>query len=399
MKKEDVHILVVEDEELIRSMFRQSFENWGFQVVAAENGKDGLEKCQEHTFHMVVTDLNMPVMNGMELLKRIKARWPFIEVIVITGFATIESAIEAMKAGAHDFILKPVNFDHVQFTINKCYQKIRAQAENTELRQLNARLMELSELKDKFLYITNHEIRTPLTIIKGYLEILESMLPDSNPDVVEILEILDETTTEMNGLVDRMHLLDNLEQANYSIALQRIDLKKLMSKVYKEIVGLYNSRQIDLKIMLDKRPLIVEGDYRQLRLVLRELLQNALKFTPDKGKVRVQLELKNGRIIYSVKDDGVGVPFDKQELIFERFYEIQDVINHRTSQNEFMGGGMGIGLSLVKEIVNSMKGEIVLESEPGHGSLFRVVLPYDQSNQEETENVLSGTSAGEGRRA
>ncbi|MFZ0388986.1 MAG: response regulator [Calditrichia bacterium] len=375
MKKSDMHILVVEDEEIIRMMFKQSFEKWGFQVDSAEDGRDALQKCQEKTYQMVVTDLNMPNLDGMELLKRIKVKWPFIEVVVITGFATIESAIEAMKLGAYDFILKPVNFEHVQFTVNKCFQKIAAEAENSELRQLNARLTELNELKDKFLYITNHEIRTPLTIIKGYQDILSSMIPEPTADLQEVLDILENTTAELADLVDRMHLLEDMEKIEAERPFARLDLKEILSKVYKEIVGLYNSRNIDLKVLLDKRPVLVEGDYRQVRLLLRELLQNALKFTRDNGKVVARLELKENEVSYTVKDNGIGIPYDKQETIFERFYEIQDTINHRTSEKEFMGGGLGLGLSLVREIVKSMQGRISLESAVNQGSTFTVHLP------------------------
>ncbi len=392
MDKKDVKILVVEDEEIIRVMFQQSFMNWGFQVDMAENGKIALDMCQENMYHIVVTDLNMPVMDGMELLKRVKARWPFTEVVVVTGFATIESAIEAMKLGAYDFILKPVNFDQVQFTINKCFQKIRAQAENTELRELNARLIELNELKDKFIYITNHEIRTPLTILKGYLEILRDLVADAGEETREVMDILENTANELHELVDRMHMLEGLEQASAPVREELVDLKEVIKKVYREIAGLYQSRQIDLKVYLDNNPLLMKGDYRQIRFVLRELLQNALKFTPDGGKVRVRLELINDEIHYSVKDTGIGIPFEKQEMVFEKFYEIQDVVHHKTSNQEFMGGGLGIGLSLVKEMVNGMKGRIVLESESGQGSLFKVILPSYQVKQEAPGNVLQGSN-------
>ena len=378
MKKEDIKILVVEDEEIIRLMFKQSFANWGFKVSTAENGKDALEKCQHEFFNVVVTDLNMPVMDGMELLKRLKSKWPHQEVIVITGYATIESAIEAMKLGAYDFILKPVNFDHVQFTINKCFTKIRAEVENEELREVNSQLMELNEMKDKFLYITNHEIRTPLTIIKGYIDVMRSLVANPNPEVAETLSILEDTTAELNELVDRMHLLRTLELGEIQQNYDTLDLKEILSKVYRELANLFKVRNIELKVAIDKKPLFIVGDYRQIRLTMRELLHNALKFTPDNGKVMVKLELKNDQIHYTVKDNGVGIPFDKQKLVFDRFYEIQDVVNHRSSKKDFMGGGLGIGLSMVKEIVESMKGKVELISELGQGSLFKVILPYSQ---------------------
>ena len=378
MRRDEVTILVVEDEEIIRLMFQQTFESWGFKVDVAENGKDALEMCHQKKYQIVVTDLNMPVMDGMELLKRLKSKWPNIEVMVITGYATIESAIEAMKLGAYDFILKPVNFDHVQFTMNKCYSKIRAEAENQELRQANMQLLELNEMKDKFLYITNHEIRTPLTIIKGYIDVLKNLVQNPNEELSETMEILDETTEELNELVDRMHLLEALEHGKIMAKNELVDLKIVLTKVYREVAKLFKQRQIELKVVVDKKPLFIRGDYRQIQLVMRELLQNALKFTPDRGNVMVRLELRNDKVYYSVKDSGIGIPFDKQKVIFDRFYEIQEVVNHKTSKDEFMGGGLGIGLSMVKEIINTMNGDIELISEPRQGSLFKIILPITQ---------------------
>ena len=378
MRRDEVKILVVEDEEIIRLMFQQTFESWGFQVDVAENGKDALDRCHRENYHIVVTDLNMPMMDGLELLKRIKIKWPNIEVIVITGYATIESAIDAMKHGAYDFILKPVNFDHVQFTMNKCYSKIRFEAENQELRQANSQLTELNEMKDKFLYITNHEIRTPLTIIKGYIDVLKNLIQNPNKEITETLEILDDTTEELNNLVDRMHLLEALEHGKMIPKIEQVDLRIVLAKVYREVARLFKNREIELKVVVDKKAIVIQGDYRQIQLVMRELIQNALKFTPDKGKVLVRLELKQDRIYYSVKDSGVGIPYNKQKVIFDRFYEIQDVVNHKTSKNEFMGGGLGIGLSMVKEIVTSLNGEIELISEPQHGCLFRINWPLSE---------------------
>jgi signal transduction histidine kinase len=378
MRRDEVKILVVEDEEIIRLMFQQTFESWGFQVDVAENGKDALDRCHRENYHIVVTDLNMPMMDGLELLKRIKIKWPNIEVIVITGYATIESAIDAMKHGAYDFILKPVNFDHVQFTMNKCYSKIRFEAENQELRQANSQLTELNEMKDKFLYITNHEIRTPLTIIKGYIDVLKNLIQNPNKEITETLEILDDTTDELNALVDRMHLLEALEHGKMIPKIEQVDLRIVLAKVYREVARLFKNREIELKVVVDKKAIVIQGDYRQIQLVMRELIQNALKFTPDKGKVLVRLELKQDRIYYSVKDSGVGIPYNKQKVIFDRFYEIQDVVNHKTSKNEFMGGGLGIGLSMVKEIVTSLNGEIELISEPQHGCLFRINWPLSE---------------------
>jgi signal transduction histidine kinase len=208
--------------------------------------------------------------------------------------------------------------------------------------------------------------------------VMRSLIVNPNPEVAETLSILEDTTAELNELVDRMHLLRSLELGEIQKNYDTLDLKEILSKVYRELANLFKVRNIELKVAVDKKPLFITGDYRQIRLTMRELLHNALKFTPDNGKVLVKLELKSDQVQYTVKDTGVGIPFDKQKLIFDRFYEIQDVVNHRSSKRDFMGGGLGIGLSMVKEIVESMKGKVELISEPGQGSLFKVILPYSQ---------------------
>jgi signal transduction histidine kinase len=175
-----------------------------------------------------------------------------------------------------------------------------------------------------------------------------------------------------------MHLLEALEHGKIMAKNELVDLKIVLTKVYREVAKLFKQRQIELKVVVDKKPLFIRGDYRQIQLVMRELLQNALKFTPDRGNVMVRLELRNDKVYYSVKDSGIGIPFDKQKVIFDRFYEIQEVVNHKTSKDEFMGGGLGIGLSMVKEIINTMNGDIELISEPRQGSLFKIILPITQ---------------------
>jgi signal transduction histidine kinase len=370
-----IKIILVDDEELILGMFRTVLEMRGYEVEVAVDGQQALQLCTENDYHIMITDLNMPNMDGMALLKRVKDRWPMMEVIVITGYGTIQTAIEAMKVGASDFIIKPVNFEQVQFTIQRCVHKIKAAMENRDLREINAQLRSVNELKDKFLAITNHEIRTPLTIIKGYLEILKIIVDSQDPEVAEILEILKNTTNELSQAVERMHLLN---QANY-ISLrnrsEKTDLKKLLQSTCEKMQRLFAYRKIKFDIQIPEKQLIVYGSTKSIRIILQELLQNALKYTPEGGKVEVYCHELEKEVALVVKDSGIGIPYDKQELIFTGFYEVQDLLNHKSGSEEFMGGGMGIGLRLVKELVTALNGRVELLSEPGRGSVFKVVLP------------------------
>ncbi len=381
MTENDIHILVVEDEKLIRDIFQQALENWGFSVAVAEDGTSALQRIKHQPYHIVITDLYMPGMDGMTLLHKIKDNWPFIEVIVVTGNATIESAIEAMKHGAFDFILKPVNFEQVRLTVKRCFQKIKTESENAELREINVRLQELNELKDKFLSITNHEIRTPITIIKGYLEILSTLVPLTDPEVKDIFDILRNTANEMVESLDRIHLLSRLQQGEPLDVPQIQDVREVVQKIYNGMYRLFQYRQIDLGINLPSQPALTLGNPQALKIIVRELVHNALKFTPDGGKVKIKVHTTQNYVTIVIQDTGVGIPVEKQEAIFKEFYEVQDVMNHRSSQQEFMGGGMGIGLSLVKELLRTLKGRIAVESEPGKGSSFIVYLPRVEEEQ------------------
>jgi len=375
MKKSAIRILIVEDETLIQEIFQQALSNWGYNVDCAANGKSALELCQKNNYDIVITDINMPQMDGISLLKRIKSRWPYIEVIIITGYGTIEMAIDALKVGAYDFILKPVNFDHLEFTINKCFQKIEQQSEGSELREKIEQLKELNDMKDKFFSITNHEIRTPLMILRGYFEILETELGDLDREKKEIFEIIKKTYLELSETVERMHILSHMNHGDWIGRHERIDITKTISEVYNKLLHLFEHRKIHISQDIPDHPIWIEGNSFACRLLIRELLHNSLKFTQDDGRVKVKAQDFKDQAVISISDNGIGIPYDKQQLIFTDFYEVQNVMNHKSSTKEFMGGGMGIGLNLVKEITTAMNGKLQVFSDTGEGSTFIIFLP------------------------
>ena len=371
-------ILLIEDEYLVRESYVEMLRFLNYEVETANNGHEGVEKVKNDEFDIVITDLNMPVKDGMATLRQIKKDKPEVEVIVVTGFATIENAISAMKNGAFDYITKPVSLEHVRLVLNRCVQQIRSKRENKELRDINTRLRELNELKNKFITITNHEMRTPLAVIKGYLDLLEiSVEREDDDEIDEYFTILESTVKEMVELVDNMHDLSKTEKTLTISNETDIELNQLVSNVYKSMHILFDERKIAISTELEAEPIIIHGDEKLIRQSIRELMQNALKFTKSDGQVTVTVKKiveKNSGFI-SVKDTGVGIPADKVNLIFEKFYEVQDVMYHSTSKTNFMGGGIGVGLSRVKEIADKSGGEIIVESEVGKGSTFTIILP------------------------
>jgi signal transduction histidine kinase len=381
MNESQANILVIEDEAQVRESYIDMFSFFGHNVEAVSNGREGLSLINKNGYDIVVTDLNMPEMDGLEVLEYLKKKKPYIEVIVITGFATLENAIKAMKMGAYDYVTKPVDIDHVRIVLAKCVQQIRSNQENEELRNLNEQLKGLNEMKDKFITITNHELRTPITVLKGYLELIDVFLDKKrNPDLDDALSVAGETMEELVSIVESMHDMSSLDYRKKIFDIVEIDICHLLNVIYKEMKIFFNERNIDFKVTINDPNVFVKGDIKRIKRSIRELIQNALKYTPDKGSVTIDYSINelNHKLYIKIIDSGIGIPLEKQKLIFEPFYEVQDAINHMTSKKEFMGGGIGLGLTLAKEVFESHEGDLMVESQEKAGSTFIAVLPFNR---------------------
>jgi len=382
MNNKIARILIIEDEADVRESYQDMFEFFGYEVDSAPNGREGVVKVTSNDFDIVITDLNMPEMDGIEVLKVIKKNKPYIEVIVITGYATLENAIKAMKIGAYDYFTKPIDLEHVKIVLAKCVQSIKARKENEELKGLNKKLTELNELKDKFITITNHELRTPLTVLKGYLDLIDMFLPENaDLDLIEAVDISKETMSEMVTIIEHLHDLSFFDYGKKDYDKNEFLLTELLQTIFNEMKVLFKKRNIEFNFSQEGDPVKIMGDQERLKRSLRELLQNALKFTSENGEVNlIYAANDNGSNAFvKIIDSGIGIPVDKQEMIFEPFYEVQNSIHHTTSKSDFMGGGIGLGLTLAKQVIESHDGQIVVESEPDKGSIFTVVLPYKNS--------------------
>ncbi len=383
-------VLIIEDEPDVRESYIDMLTMLGYEVDSADNGVSGLEKLNNNKFDIVITDLNMPRMNGLETLRHIKKKDIDTEVIVVTGFATIENAIGAMKQGAFDYITKPVSMEHVKIVLSKCMQRIQARRENKKLRTINAQLSELNELKDKFITITNHEMRTPLAVLKGYLDLMDMELEhQNNQDVNEYLNIISNTVDEMVEMIDDMHNLSNLNNSRTQSKKVLVNSNELVTEIYNEMHALFKRRNVSLNLKNTNEDFFILADRKELKRAIRELVQNALKFTNSDGKVGISVSnvSLNRQIFITITDTGIGIPNDKLGLIFEPFYEVQDVMHHSTSKTGFMGSGIGVGLSLSKEIVESFGGEIVVESTPGKGSVFTIILPQADAKTNAQQDI------------
>jgi signal transduction histidine kinase len=371
-------VLVVDDEPVVRHVCQLSLACGQYEILLAENGMRAMEKLRsEPEIAIVLTDLKMPGMTGMELLQAIKRDFAHVEVIMMTGFATIENAVAAMKLGAHDFLLKPLKTEQIQLVVDKCREKITLNRENLALKAANEKLRELQVIKDKFIAITSHELRTPVSHLRGYLSILSEdyFHTLSTEEKDECMRVINTAVLDLEQIVTDMGDLQALEHNALVLKRESADLNELLEQIVHEFkLAAQERRQIMSWRPCPQMP-SVDVDRLKIKVMVSELIQNAIKFTPDGGRIDLSLDQEGDFGVIAVRDTGVGIAPEDMGRIFEKFYEVQSSDHHSSSKTGFMGGGLGLGLSLARAIAEAHGGGIKVTSKPGEGSTFQVFLP------------------------
>ena len=367
-------VLVVDDEPKIRHLLEQLLQANGCTVRLAQDGIEALAQFQQHPADLVITDLKMPRATGVELLQELKVLDPLVNVVVITAYPSIEGAVEAMKIGACDFITKPFDIVQIQAILYRCQQRLalsrqlRSSGEGlVKLEELNRRLAELNDLKSQFLASISHEVSTPLCLMSEWLYLLAdgSLGPLSTEQqhaIDVLLDSYERLRQLLQQLIDLMH--------GHKIVLQRraTIAQELVQEALEAITPKAQARSVVVTCRVPPEPIPLEVDRRRCIAAFTYLLDNAVKFNREGGRVVIELAQTPQTIQVRLHDTGIGIPEGEWEKVFEPFYQVDRRLNRAY-------GGAGIGLPLAKRYIELHGGSLQLFSEVGSGTTITILLP------------------------
>lgn len=365
MTKNPVQILVVDDEESIRKTSSRILQRHGYQVHTAGHGKEAVLILEQHPVNLIVSDLKMPQMDGAALLAWVRTHQPGLPVVIATAYGTVESAVSVLKSGASDYLLKPFDADELLFTVDRCLAE-RAMSKRVD------ELEELNRMKSEFVSNVSHELRTPLSAMGGALELLGHDLKGKLEGVQkQLFQVVLNDFERLSHVIRNVLDYSRLENGKFKMVPQKIQLQQLITRSLQELSPLVDSKTgLTIATEFPLEPLTVMVDREQIFQVFMNLLSNAIKFTPEHGRVTLRVEDEGDHALCCVRDTGIGIDAEHHKKIFERFYQVDG-----SPTRNF--GGTGIGLAIVKAIVDGHGGKIWVESEKGQGSAFFFTLPKE----------------------
>ncbi len=432
-------ILCVDDEESVLITIQAVLEEDGHEVHIAQQTDEGLALLRAQPFDLVLTDLRIDERDRLDILRAVKAIDEEIVVIMLTGYASLQSAIQALRSGAYDYLVKPCDVNELKLTIERGIERrrlagalrervVELEAANTRIasfageleekveaataelaakveevehanaelarlyaieQQQTAHLQQLNDHKSSFLSMVAHELRTPLTGLRGFTDLMRMRQTPQDARQARIMTLVTQQVERLSDLVNELLSMTNIEQQGLVLRKTPLDLAGCIDNVIERFEFTYPMRRIVYRREVDA----CDGvwDCERLEQVVSNLIANAIKYSAMESPITVTLHWQPASdegtrwVRLSVADEGIGIPADEQARLFEKFY--------RASNAEAYGSGLGLGLFISGQIVRGHGGRIEVESEEGKGSTFSVVLPIAQGEQAELAQAESSTSA------
>src|SRR6266700_3688010 len=391
------YILLVDDDAALLQALPQALHLRidDIKIDTSDSAWAAVKLIEENDYDAIVSDIKMPGMDGLALLAKIQELRPNTPTLLITGHGEHDLAVRALRGGAYEFIQKPIDRDYLVAALQRAVQtrqlrrkvyeqqlalELHAKSLERMVQKRTSELVETNAAKDKFLTIVSHELKTPLTSLKGMTQLLCRQI--QRTDAVNVVKV---GLSDMERSIRRMEVLVNdlldvslVETNMFVIHRKKCDLVELCRHLIDEYTaGIGPS----LTFEVPGEPVEVEADVDRISQVIINLLSNARKYSPKGSPITVTVQQAGYEAIVSVRDMGVGIPAERQAHIFEQFYRVPGV-EVQTGPHT----GLGLGLYISRKIVERHGGHIDVQSTPEQGSTFSVVLPlYVDPTQDETD--------------
>jgi signal transduction histidine kinase len=384
---EKLNVLVVDDElgmrlgvERILRKYSVSIDKVDtevkFTVDQAETGEEALEKIEKNPPHILLLDYKLPGINGIEVLERLREEKKEILTIMITAYASIQTAIKATKCGAYDILTKPFSPDELKNDIDKAAEQIIISIQAQKLAE------EKRQVRFQFISVLAHELKAPLNAVESYLKIIQ------NKELGEDLENYKQPVNRCLTRVEFMRkmifdLLDltRIESGRKQREVKDIDLIETARVAIDTALPEAENKGVGIKLH-GPEELIFHADESEMEIILNNLISNAVKYNKEGGRVDVSLEHDKDNVVIRVADTGIGMSKEEADRLFEDFVRIKNAKTRNIL-------GSGLGLSILKKLTKLYSGSIKVESEPEKGSTFTVILG---ETSEEKERELKAES-------
>jgi signal transduction histidine kinase len=357
-------ILIVDDEAPSRDLCRLFLESDGYVVETCDRAQKAMALLSLKRFDLILTDLSMPDMDGVELVRQVKYHYPHTDVIIMTAFGSVASAVESMKSGAYDYITKPFPRDLLRATIRRCLESHNLKR---EISKMQTELLK----KDRLAAVGSmagaiaHRMRNPLSIIQMCAQYLESHLA-SNAEHLQVLQAIEEKVKTLEQLTR-----DFVEYSRASrIRKSPETLDRLADEVMRNCSARCKIQGVEMlrRYQSNLPPIQVDADL--IREVITNIIDNALEAMKGPGKIAVAIEMDRSMqfMQLSIANTGSALPEELQERIFEPFFTTKET-------------GMGLGLAIVKQVIDGHGGRIQAVGDPKTNSTtFRILLPISNKN-------------------
>jgi two-component system sensor histidine kinase/response regulator len=363
-------VFVIDDDEIIRLSCEQILQKSGYTVETFASGLEGIERLKRVRPPLLVVDIKMPELDGFEVIKIVRKIDPDVVIVVITGYATIETAVDAMKMGAYDFLPKPFTPSELRLIIERGFERWRLARETQLLRQ------QKEEVERKFVTLVSHQLKGPLGAVKQYLDVLLYTCSKQFPgETVEWISRSQARISEMLNLIQDWLMMAKLDRGSLCDGTASSDIGGIIESVLREHQQLPSSQNLNLYAEIEPGLPPVRGDGLSLNMLIGNLVNNAVKYNRPEGKVQVRAGRDGKWIFLEVSDTGLGIPESFRSHLFEEFYRV------KTPETQGIPG-TGLGLVICKKIVDELGGSIEVSSKEGEFTVFSVKLPVAKPKRE-----------------